>query len=123
MVRDYGEQKEEDAKNGKKRKMTQEHWYACHAASYGLQIRQKRPSTEVMAQAMKKKTAAHKDGCGMDGDDVSHPVSSDLGQQAVPLAEEEEGEELTNNEAEKGEEDEEKVEKVEKDGDEEEQDV
>ena len=120
MVRDYDEQKEEDAKNGKKRKMTQEHWYACHAASYGLQIRQRRPSKEVMEQAMKKKPAACKDGGGMDGDDVFQEVFGDLGQQVAPMAEEEEGEELTNNEAEEGEEEEEEVEK---DGEEKEEDI
>ena len=43
MVQDYGKQKEQDKKNGIKRKWTQGDWYNLHAERYGLQLR-KRPS-------------------------------------------------------------------------------
>ena len=41
MVRDYDKQKEEDKKNGTKRRMTQGEWYTQHAMGYGAQIRKK----------------------------------------------------------------------------------
>ena len=41
MVQDYEKQKEENKKNGTKRRMTQGEWYTQHAVGYGLQIRKK----------------------------------------------------------------------------------
>ena len=46
MVQDYEKQKEENKKNGTKRRMTQGEWYTQHAVGYGLQIRKKQAATK-----------------------------------------------------------------------------
>ena len=92
MVRDYANHKEEDNKNGTKRRMTQGEWYTQHAVGYGLQIRKK--------QAAMKQPSAHPGGPsagednGAGGAEVSLPGISDNGEHEVQeVAEEEEEEE------------------------------
>ena len=92
MVRDYDKQKEEDKKNGTKRRMTQGEWYTQHAVGYGLQIRKK--------QAAMKQPSAHPGGPsagednGAGGAEVSLPGISDNGEHEVQeVADEEEEEE------------------------------
>ena len=101
MVRGYDKQKEEDKKNGTKRRVTQGEWYTQHAVGYGLQIRKK--------QAAMKQPSAHPGGPsagedhGAGGEEVGPPGISDNGGHEVEEdAEEEEEEEEEEKEADDG---------------------
>ena len=92
MVRDYDKQKEEDKKNGTKRRMTQGEWYTQHVVRYGLQTRKK--------QAAMKQPSAHPGGPstgednGAGGEEVGPPgISENGGHEEEEDAEEEEEEE------------------------------
>ena len=148
MVQDYDQQKEEDKKNGKKRKMTQGEWYTIHAARYGLQIRkrQKKPSAnpggpsageddgagggEVSPPVMKKPSAnpggpsaGEDDGAG--GEEVSPPGISENGGHVVEedAEEEENQQEEEEEQKEEGEEVEEEEEEEKENGQQEEEEA
>ena len=91
MVRDYGKQKEEDKKNGTKRRMTQGEWYTQHAVGYGLQIRKKQVAMKQPSAHPGGPSAGEDNGAG--GEEVGPPGISENGGHEVEEDAEEEGEE------------------------------
>ena len=83
MVRDYGEQKEEDKKNGMKRQMTQEKWYSLHAAHYGVPTRKKpavmmRPSAHLVSPPVSRPGISENGGHDVEEDaEEEEPVVGD----------------------------------------------
>ena len=91
MVRDYDKQKEEDKKNGTKRRMTQGEWYTQHAMGYGAQIRKKPAAMNKPSVHLGGPSAGEDNGAG--GEEVSPPGISENGGHEVEEDAEEEKEE------------------------------